>query len=230
MMWVIMGPSGSGKSYFAGKLITQLSKEKTVIIIDDSEYYQNLDIPVQLIEVTKENYQRISFIKAIKKAYELHVALIFESVDLLQEEENEFLERLGNVLNKYIRNIVLMIDEAYHFFPRWHYPQSISRLMRSGRKRGIDLIMIYQQFSDIDLTGPRQANIAVAFKTLEPGEQEKLRKMFGINLMDKLGRHDFIIKNLRTGAISVGNANDFDWDGIFNKAKKEVEHRGEGQE
>lgn len=224
MMWVIMGPSGSGKSYFASKLIEQISKEKPVIIVDDTEYYQNLKIPTQLIEVTQENYKRISFIKAIKKAWELHVALIFESVDLLQEEEKDFLERLGYVLNKYIRNVVLVIDEAYHFFPRWHYPQSISRLMRSGRKRGIDIVMIYQQFSDIDLTGPRQANIAVAFKTLEPGEQEKLRKMFGINLMSQLGRHDFVIKNLRTGDLSIGNANDFDWDKVFASAQKEVEN------
>lgn len=222
MMWVVMGPSGSGKSYFVSRMVEQISKKKLVIMVDDTEYYhQELKVPSVLIGVNHKNYKTISFVKVIKKALELGVVVVFNSEDLLTEEEVDFLDRLGNVLLRYMKRVTLVIDEAYHFFPRWHYPESIARLMRGGRKKAIDEVIIYQQFSDIDLVGPRQANYVVAFKTLEPAERDKIRRMVGFDAMAELGPHDFIIKNLRNGEYAIGNTNNVDWSVIKQVQKQD---------
>jgi uridine kinase len=64
MMWVIMGPSGSGKTYFAGKLIEQLSKEKPVIIVDDTDHYAvELNIPTYSKDNLPKNLQNLNAVK-----------------------------------------------------------------------------------------------------------------------------------------------------------------------
>ena len=223
MHWVIMGPTGCGKSYYTAQMLDIMSKYKQIIIVDDSDYYhRQMKSDTTYAPISYKNYEHVDFDALIHWASKKHTTIVFEIIDLDDEETKEFLEDLGDYMTTNMLNSTLVIDEAYKFFPRWRYPKSISRMIRGGRKLGLDVIMVYQQFSDIDLAAPRQANFVVAFNTMEPREREKISKLLQVPIvmLSQLGQHDFVIKNLRTGEYAVGNSYKLKWKQIEHNALK----------
>ena len=170
MNWLVLGKSGTGKSYFARRLAQRLAENKKLIVIDNSTDHDTIE-GIFPIEVHSENIKKLSPRKIIDK-FE-RVLLYFTYTDT--NSVNTFLNRLMNeVWNK--KNIVVLIDEAHIFFPRSNYPQELEMLVRAGRKGGIDIVFVTQQFVDLNLTALKQAHYFGIFRMTEQNEIDRVAR------------------------------------------------------
>ncbi len=203
MVTVTIGPTGSGKSTFIGRLLRYLYKYKMIIIIDDSDFYTRFlpNLKVVNLSPIDNQYNRIDLDKLIRacamKEQDQPLLLISRDMDVKQMQE--FLDKLGTLLLRQYKNTILVIDEAYRLFPRYKFSQSIGQLMRSGRKKGLSVYLVFQQFRDIDPAGVREATWGIGFKPQGPSEIENFQKTFDFYDQNRLGPHSCIIKNFRTG-------------------------------
>lgn len=78
-----------------------------------------------------------------------------------------FMDRLGHELLKY-RDVLIVVDEAWEFFPRGRSPRGFFMVLTRGRSLGHNVIMITQQLQStgagIDLIVLDQATHVVLFK------------------------------------------------------------------
>ena len=66
MNWLVIGKSGTGKSYFAKRLADRLSEGKKLIIVDNSEDHADIS-GVYLLEVHQENIRKLDPRKVLQK-------------------------------------------------------------------------------------------------------------------------------------------------------------------
>ncbi|MEM3829146.1 MAG: ATP-binding protein [Conexivisphaerales archaeon] len=218
---VVIGPSGTGKSTWVGEMIKDVEREDHhVIILDDSLFYTKFLPNALVYEVTHNkqfpngisyaNYllndrslKRISDL--IIKSANLQRPLLFEVNDVQTAEAVQLIDIISAVILKNFKNILLVIDEAFRLTPRYKGSKILLQLLRSGRKRGINEIIIYQQFADTDSTMIRQADYAVAFKPQGVSEIDNFIKTFGVDrsVVEQMGPHDHLSKNMRTGQIEI---------------------------
>lgn len=178
MTYLIMGKTGTGKSYFAAHLIDQLVKgRKLVAISAHEEDIETLDSicefnALKYYEIHSKNYDKLNYSELISSNQ--HVAFVF--INLTDEEQNAVIDSICEaVFNE--GNTVLYIDEAHVFFPQNNYPLELERLIRGGRKRGVDVVLVTQQVIDLRKTALKQAHVGIFFRITEENELKKLRAM-----------------------------------------------------
>lgn len=178
MTYIVMGKTGTGKSYFAAHLIDLLIKgRKLVAITDQEEDIEMLDSicefsEMKVFEIDSNNFETIDYGTIIKNNE--HVGFVF--LNLTDEEQNVVIDEICKVIFA-LGNIVLYIDEAHKFFPQNNYPIELERLIRGGRKRGIDVVLVTQQVIDLRKTALKQAHVGIFFRITEENELRKLRAM-----------------------------------------------------
>ena len=89
MNWVVLGKSGTGKSYFARRLAQRLSENKKLIVIDNSTDHDSIE-GIFSLEVHSENIKKLSPRKVIEKFD--RVLLYFTYTDT--NSVNTFINRL----------------------------------------------------------------------------------------------------------------------------------------
>lgn len=216
MTYLIMGKTGTGKSYFACHLVDALRGKKSdmrkVIVVSDQE--QDIELldsisgfeRFYVVDVTADNYNKIDFARLLDR----EDAIGFVVFNVLESEQVEFFNDLCKVIFAH-GNCVLWIDEAHIFFPQWGYPIELERLVRGGRKRGVDVVLVTQQVIDLRKTALKQAHVGIFFRITEENELKKLRAMgvdadVVMNLPLYVGYiHDFI-----TGESGLIRAEDLD--------------------
>ncbi len=204
MVVVVIGPTGSGKSTFVGTTLRGI-KNKHIVIIDDSDFYAKFFTKIKKVPLTErgDQYQKLDIDKLIVDTATYNTPLLFEVSQLQTQNVQKFLDILGEKLLKGYKDLVLVIDEAYRLFPRYKFSTTIAQLLRSGRKRGISVYLIFQQFRDIDPQGVREATWGIGFKPQGPSEIENFQKTFDFYNVNTLGPHSYVIKNFRTGQLEI---------------------------
>ncbi len=172
MNWLIVGKSGTGKSYFARRLVERLSEGKNLIVVDNSTDHDEIE-GIYPIEIHQGNISKLSTRKILER---VERALLFFTYTE-QRSVNRFLDKLCETIWDY-KNTVLMIDEAHIFFPRSDYPRGIEMLIRAGRKGGIDTVLITQNFTDLNITALKQAHYLAVFRLTEQNEIERIARRF----------------------------------------------------
>ncbi|KLO21860.1 hypothetical protein X275_08185 [Marinitoga sp. 1197] len=188
MIYTILGKSGSGKSYLARKLANELAEDKKLFVLDNSHDHLKLG-NMKLLQLNDEIADKINTDKLINSFNRLIIETEYIDDSLLFNFINRFSRSVWNT-----GNIVLLIDEAHMFYPLKKNPIELEKLVKTARKRGIDIIFVTQQFSDINKAAIKQAHILILFKFFELNELETARK-YGVDkkIMEQLNKYECII-------------------------------------
>jgi len=206
MVTVVVGPTGSGKSTFLARMLQHLQhSQKLIVIVDDSKFYTQYlpNLLVIPLRSESEQYDKLNLDKILRTSAQKDKPVLFESSEMQTSDIQKFLDKLGSLLLTRYKNIILVVEEAYRLFPRYKFSKAIAQLMRSGRKRGISIYLVFQQFRDVDPAGVREATWGIGFKPQGPSEIENFQKTFDFYNVQTLGAHSYVIKNFRTGELEI---------------------------
>ena len=202
--WLIIGITGSGKSYFCDYLIDKymaLEQRRNLVIVDSTDAYKK-EIPyLQHCEVRPLDYSQIDFERIIReKQY-----VLFEVSGLLPEQDVQFMDALcTSVMN--VKDTLLVVDEAHRYLPLYHPSSQFLILLREGRKHYVDTVIITQFPVDLNLIARRQANSLVVFKLLDDTDTEKVAYYLELKpeQIRDIGLYDFLLKDRNTGELVKG--------------------------
>ena len=197
--WLIVGISGSGKSYFAVSLIKKyvaLKQRKNIVIVDSTEDYKK-EIPrVKHCEVRPLDYSQIDFERIITE----NQYMLFQVSGLLPEQDVLFMDALcSSIMN--VKDTLLVVDEGHRYLPLHNASEQFLILLREGRKYYIDTVIITQFPIDLNLIARRQANSLVVFKLLDDTDTNKVAYYLELRPEEirDLELYDFLLKERNTG-------------------------------
>jgi len=160
----IMGQKGSGKTTLAMEIIE--SRER-VLVIDPSGEYE--DMKGAQVALGAEDASQ-ALIELKEKPRFLLVAS-----DLLDDEETMGLLAVAFEVPR----LLVVIDETSLYCDPHSIPEEITRMIRYGRKREIDIIFIARRPSEIHRELTAQSDLVVTFKQMEPIDVTYLRARAG---------------------------------------------------
>jgi len=201
-IWLIVGKSGCGKSWFGRYILTQYLQNQAIkyaVVIDNSSdhFYGGLQTQGFFLQEYGEveaqrSYNWENFIKANKK-------VLLEITNLKQDEITRLMDDISKALYN-LGDSLILVDEAHIFFPYHHHSIEFERLLRGGRKKGIDVIMITQTLVDLNLIALRLANILILFQITEANELERARQYFQVDKEEifNLRDREYFFKDMKT--------------------------------
>lgn len=213
--WLIAGASGRGKTWFALWAIAQyvkLNKRSFYVFLSDNARDYNkynhhpsirpANLGFKLVRYDAEHAKRAwNWERILQK----HRRLYIETGNLLSEE----MVLLVNRLSRTFWNLgagLLAIDEAWQFLPHTNPPLEFERLIRGGRKKGVDTMVISQRVVDIHPRILNSLNLIVAFGLAEKNDVDRISRYFdpirGRDpklIIPTLGQGQYLIREVETG-------------------------------
>lgn len=200
--WLILGITGSGKSYFASYLISKyvsLKHRKYLVIVDSTDSYRESLSWLNHCNVSPVDFSGIDFEKIITESQ----FTLFEVSGLLPDQDVAFMDALSQAIIN-IGDVLLVVDEAHRYLPLYNPSDKFLILLREGRKYYIDVILITQFPTDLNLIARRQSNSLVIFKLLDNTDFDKLYLEIRPEHIIDLELYDFLLKDRNTGAMIKG--------------------------
>lgn len=196
---VITGMTGSGKSYFARNLLKNIDKPIYSIsdnLDDVQELERSLGFEMNLLRIGKN-----TIIKQIPP----DTSIIFENI--IYEEMEEIIDYITNYLFEK-GNAILYVDEAHLFLPNTNIGKSskeFERLIRGGRKRGVDIMLVTQRPQDLHLIGISQSHYIITFKSTERNTLKVMSQNMQVDpeKITNLDQYQALIYNTKTGELST---------------------------
>ena len=202
--WLIVGITGSGKSYFVVYLINKyvsLKQRKNIVIVDSTDAYKREIQYLKHCEVRPLDYSQIDFERIITE----NQYMLFQVSGLLPEQDVLFMDALcSSIMN--VKDTLLLVDEAHRYLPLYNPSEQFLILLREGRKYYIDTIIVTQFPIDLNLIARRQANSLVVFKLLDDTDTEKVAYYLELKPEEvrDLELYDFLLKDRNTGEMIKG--------------------------
>ncbi len=211
---VILGMSGSGKSWLGRYILTKYYCAPDIrdlyVVLDTSETHFRPEDRSEEFGLEKIGFRHLPVTndlleKGIRWSdyFKDHSKdkLVIELDDLTPED----MEDQGNRIAAAILergNAVFMLDEAQIMFRQGaaRSPKGIMRLLTGGRKRGVGAILIAQHFAFIDKLATQGANKIIAYSTSSPNELKHYKDIFdnAKEILPGLDRYQFIYRNQET--------------------------------
>lgn len=193
----VIGNSGSGKTFFILSLLKyHFLKSKYVLIIDTKETFSK--IVNAHIRVDETNYKEFSSYRYLD-ALRTFKSMLVQVDGLIDDEIHLLVDSIFSQL-KHGDHILVVVDEAHIFLPRFNCPVCALRYSRTGREQFLDYIVITQQWIDLDLTLLKQSNVISCFRLHEQNEVQKLsRYVPGLVNLTNLPRYGKIIVDTERG-------------------------------
>lgn len=197
--WLILGTTGSGKSYFTSYLISKyvaLKARKHIVIVDSTDSYKTDLSWLKHCDVTPIDFGSIDFERIILE----NPYVLFEVSGLLPDQDVAFLDCLCQAIMN-VGDVFFVCDEAHRYLPKDKPSNKFLILLREGRKRYIDPCLITQFPVDLNLIARRQANSLVVFKLLDDTDTERTGYYLEIAPQDvmNLDLYEFYLKDRDTG-------------------------------
>lgn len=166
---LIVGKSGSGKSTLARSIIERMEgRYEQLIIVNRKREF------AELAEGRYSVGEKGDPWPALKR--QRRVMFQINGYD-----PRDFLDELGGAIMR-LRNVLLVVDEAYHFFPRGQVPKGLFEVLTGGRELGHNAIFITQMLQGavggIDPGVRRQATHLITFRVSEPGDVKAVSEHF----------------------------------------------------
>jgi len=166
---LIVGKSGSGKSTLAREVIRRMEGRYRHLVIVNRK--------TEFAELAQGRY-RVSEEGDPRPALKRHRRVIFHVTGY---DPRPFLDALGQELMR-MRDVLLVVDEAYHFFPRGGVPKGLFEVLTGGRELGHNAIFVTQMLQGatggIDPGVRKQASHLVTFRVTEPNDVRAVAEHF----------------------------------------------------
>ena len=166
---LIVGKSGSGKSTLARSIIRRMEgRYRHLIIVNRKREFAELC----------EGRYTVGEDGDPTPALKRHRRVIFQVTGY---DPRPFLDALGGAIMG-MRDVLLVLDEAHHFFPRGQTPKGLFEVLTGGREAGHNTIFVTQMLQGatggIDPGVRRQASHLITFRVTEPREVGAVADMF----------------------------------------------------
>lgn len=166
---LIVGKAGSGKSTLARQIIRRMEgRYRHLIIVNRKREFAEL---AQGRYTVSEDGDPVSAINR-------HSRVMFQVTGY---DPRPFLDKLGQAIMQ-LREVLLVVDEAHHFFPRGQTPKGLFEVLTGGREYGHSAIFITQMLQGatggIEPGVRRQATHLITFRVTEPREVQAVADMF----------------------------------------------------
>lgn len=213
--WLIAGASGRGKTWFALWAIAQYAKLNKrsyfVFLTDNARDYNKTNHPpairpanngFKLVQYRAEHARHAwSWQRILQK----HRRLYIETVNLISEEMVSLVNQLSKAFWQ-LGSGLFAIDEAWQFLPHTNPPLEFERLVRGGRKVGVDTMVITQRVVDIHPRILNSVNVVVSFGLAEKNDVERISRYFNPVqgqdpklIIPNLQQGQYLIKVVETG-------------------------------
>ncbi len=202
--WLVLGITGTGKSYFAVYLVNKyvaMKQRKHVVIVDSTEAYCEALPWLAHCNVTPTDFSAIDFQSII----EANRYVLFEVSGLLPDQDVLFMDALTSAVMA-LGDTFLVVDEAHRYLPIYNPSTEFLILLREGRKFYIDTCLITQFPIDLNLIARRQANSLVIFKLLDNTDTDKVSFYLETTRQEilSLEQYEFFLKDRNTGDMIRG--------------------------
>lgn len=211
---VILGASGSGKSWYAGAMLEAALPHFDYGIHFDPENEEiglsaeKYDPLYRTLPVNKERYQRLNFLSVIRKNKRVRVVpegLTTEEMEDLYGILCAVAMKLSKDLN--LGSILVSCDEAHNVVHEGALDERVERLVTGGRKHGAEVIHVSQRPQLIHKTILSQCDKAVYFRV---GEDNDLGKIDGQSevpsgMILNLDKRECIVENRDSGEFKTIN-------------------------
>ncbi len=166
---LIVGKSGSGKSTLARQIVRAMEgRYRYLIVVNRKREF------AELVEKGFTVGEEGDPWPALRKYRRIHF-------HVTGYDPRPFLDALGQAVMR-LRDVLLVVDEAHHFFSRGQVPKGLFEVLTGGREFGHSALFVTQMMrgavGGIDPGVRRQASHLVAFRLSEPGEVQALAEMF----------------------------------------------------
>ena len=199
---LIIGSSGSGKSYFATYILMNLKTRYKVIIDPSSEY----EIPgFAIVEINPMNYREMlkSFHLILKEYQNVIVQFDFFTI----EQQKEIVNYIAGLLF-HVRNVAILFDEAHLYLDRYRPIPNGLLIATAGRKYGIHPIFITQRPQLLNSTIRSQTWFKIIMHVDDPRDVEAIRGyVYRAELAPHLPERWFLFRN-RRGKVFLGTTNE----------------------
>jgi DNA helicase HerA-like ATPase len=166
---LIVGKSGSGKSTLAREVTRRMEGRYRHLVIVNRK--------TEFAELAQGRF-RVSETGDPGPALRKHRRVIFHVTGY---DPRPFLDALGQEIMR-LRDVLLVVDEAYHFFPRGAVPRGLFEVLTGGRELGHNAIFITQMIQGatggIDPGVRKQASHLVTFRVTEPNDVRAVAEHF----------------------------------------------------
>jgi len=192
---IVTGATGTGKTYFILNVLAKTDKE----IYAFSEHIDDFQTLEKLSGKTLKYYEVLTPNMPVN----LPGNTCIDLSGLTDPERVEWLDKFfGFRANDY--NYIYYIDEAHAFFPSRNigkHSVNLERVIRGGRKRGQDVIMVTHRPQDLDLSILSQAMYIISFRSPEKNTAERIAANIGVKPDEiiNLPEYTAICYNTRTG-------------------------------
>lgn len=217
--WLIAGASGRGKTWFALWAISQyvtMNKRSYYVFLSDNARDYNKSSHPPAIRPAHNGFKLVQFDARHagkpwnwQRILQKHRRLYIETGNLLTEE----MVLLVNQLSRAFWNLgsgLFAIDEAWQFLPHVNHPLEFERLIRGGRKVGVDTMVITHRVVDIHPRILNSMNLIVSFGLTEKNDIDRISRYFAPvrgrdpkQVIPNLKQGQYLIKAVETGEQEV---------------------------
>ncbi|HEX2865355.1 MAG TPA: hypothetical protein VHN99_12360 [Deinococcales bacterium] len=184
--WLIIGSSGSGKSYYLDRLLAAYAgRYRYLVVINTTsqlaEHCRHREyVPLDKLGLPYDPAKLADLIRR-------HGSVHFELAP--GDAAEGFLDRLGQavmLLGEYETaecRVLVVMDEARYWVKKGAMPAGLERCEAEGRKFGVDIIKATQRLGStgadtVDLAAVNQITRLVVFPMAELNLRERVQKMF----------------------------------------------------
>lgn len=205
---VILGASGSGKSWYAGWMLERAAPNFDYVIHFDIENEEvglsdSSDPLLKTVFVDEKRYERLNLPQVVYRNQQVRV--VPEGLTL--EEMRELYGRLCRTAmilaaEEDVGTVYVSCDEAHNVVPQENnLDDRIERLITGGRKYGAEVQHTSQRPQLLHKTALSQVDRAIYFRLGEDNDISKVQKQAEVNAhkLRELGKRECIIENRDSG-------------------------------
>lgn len=218
---LIVGKQGSGKSLLAKSILAYYA------LTEARDYYVALSAKPDLakpkipsegpcfeIDFQKLGFEAVDinphegFGFSLIQALKAHHRLIITEKGLPPMEREAFLDFLARDAME-LGSLVLLIDEAERFLPKYRCSEGMLDLIRRARWKGIDLLIVAHNDASVHHEVAAEANCVIAFKTQHKTRIERLSHFIeDAGVLAELPKYGYILADDELGARICGRSTD----------------------
>lgn len=205
---VVIGRSGTGKSYYTGYLLEQIVPEMTLAVhydVEDEEPgLSDGDNPLyHTLTVGPQKARQLDWEQVIAKHRKLRIV----PQSMTTEEQRALYAGLCRIIMRLCKDVepqataLVSCDEAHNILRQHDFPTPCERLITGGRKHGVECVHIAQRPQLLPTTVLSQADRRVYFGVSDNNDIQKINKQssFPARKLKDLPSRVCIVENKESG-------------------------------